>query len=426
MAANATGYVPHRESARDAAWEMAEQAEVTLERTKSTGLITLSKEEQEEEEVKGIEYPSSYAVSRGIQLQWRKLKKELNHLCELKSGLVEKKKVVLSELLYSLSLVVMELIHILDETLSDRARKTSWEGIGIDLMDQLRDIVNNQGDRELYKIEWLPMLRVSEKSVTEFQNFYDLFIDKEKFIIPPQTTINKNKHILNSIPPRDLNILREVFVMIVEKAISRLSYEFMIVINCSELTKDVEEEQRKRYEALKIPAKPVKEVDYSTLLNKESKPTGAWGKPVMSSTATSSMKEDLFPALPHAKPLTINGKFPVINKKQAVVRRVQSVSLSHSPSKDLPQGGFSPVARSFSEGEYSPVGSTSPIEEKPIASRFYTPPLPSNKKPSSNPVNAGWGVRKPDQFEIAVENALKQKEQQKKKGKGNRGVKLTF
>lgn len=223
MAAKSTGYVPHRESARDAAWEMAEQAEVTLEKTKSQGLITLSKEEQEEEDVKDIEYPSSYSVSRSIQLQWRKLKKELNHLCELKSGLVEKKKVVLSELLYSLSLVVMELIHILDETLSERAKKTSWEGIEIDLMEQLRDIVNNQGDRELYKIEWLPMLRISEKSVTEFQSFYDLFIDKEKFIIPPQTIINKNKHILNSIPPRDLNILREVFVMIVEKAISRLS-----------------------------------------------------------------------------------------------------------------------------------------------------------------------------------------------------------
>lgn len=198
------------------------------------------------------------------------------------------------------------------------------------------------------------------------------------------------------------------------------------MIDFSELTKDVEEEQRKRYEALKIPAKPVKEVDYSTLLKKESKPTGAWGKPVVSSTSSSSMKEELFPSLPHAKPLTINGKLPVINKKQTVVHRAQSVSLSRSPSKELPQGSSSTLVSSYSEGEYSPIGSTSPIDEKPIASRFYTPPLPSNKKTFSNPVNAGWSVRKPDQFDIAVENALKQKEQQKKKGKGNRGVKLTF
>lgn len=215
--------IPRRESAREAAWDMAERAEEALHQSNHTGLVVLSQEEQEEEEVKEIQYPSSFPVSRSIQLQWRKLKKQLNQLCELKSGLVEKKKVVLSDLLYSLSMVAMELIHILDEILSDRARHESWEGLHSEFMEQLQGIISDQGPRELYKIEWLPILQVNEKSVNRFQEFYDLFIEKESFHLPPQTVINKNKHLLNAIPPRDLNIFREVFVLMVTEAISRLT-----------------------------------------------------------------------------------------------------------------------------------------------------------------------------------------------------------
>lgn len=170
----------------------------------------------------------------------------------------------------------------------------------------------------------------------------------------------------------------------------------------------MEEEQRKRYEALKIPAKPVKEIDYSSLVKEKKKPGSVWGKPaVAQSTHASTIKEEKFPSLPKTtKPLTINGKLPVIGSKKTVIRT--PVSKSATPS---------PIAMSD-----EPV---SPNEEKPVNARFYTPPLPSIARTSNTPSN--WGVKKPDQFDIAVENALKERaEQKKKKGKGNRGVILTF
>lgn len=223
VAQTSRAYVPHKESAREAAWEEAERAEEVIERS-GEGLVILSPEEKEAEELKDIAYPSSFAVSQSMQLQWKRFKKQLNHLCELKSGLVEKKKVVLSELLYSLSTVTMEIMHICDEVLSDRARHESWEGIDSDVLEQLQVIVKDQGDRELYKIEWLPMLHINEKSVMMFQEFYDLFIVKETFVMPPQPVINKNRYRLKAIPARDLNIIREVFVLIIMKIIERLTY----------------------------------------------------------------------------------------------------------------------------------------------------------------------------------------------------------
>ena len=199
-----------------------------------------------------------------------------------------------------------------------------------------------------------------------------------------------------------------------------------IIVIVSECTKDVEEEQRRRYEALKIPAKPVKEIDYASLVQKEKKlnTKSVWGKPAVStpsslsssSLSSSQLKKEMFPSLPQTtKPLTINGKLPVINKKQTVVRG-KAIPPTASPISPL------------SEGDVSPAYNSSPREDKPIVSRFYTPPLPSNPKKNTPKVNpAPWGVHKPDQFELAVENALKEKQQQpKKKGKGNRGVKLVF
>ena len=223
MAQTSRDYIPHKESAREAAWEQAERAEEDLSLKQTKGLLVVSQAEKEEEELREIAYPSSFHVSTSMQLQWKRFKKQLNHLCELKSGLVEKKKVVLSELLYSLSLVAMEIMHICDEVLSDRARRESWEGIDSDVMEQLQEIVHDQGDRELYKIEWLPMLHIAEKSVAQFQEFYDLFIEKETFLMPSQTVINKNRHRLHVIPAHDLNVIREVFVLMITKAIERLT-----------------------------------------------------------------------------------------------------------------------------------------------------------------------------------------------------------
>ena len=63
----------------------------------------------------------------------------------------------------------------------------------------------------------------------------------------------------------------------------------------SECTKDVEEEQRKRYEALKIPAKPVKEIDYASLVQKEKKlnTKSVWGKPAVSTPSSLSAPKGL-------------------------------------------------------------------------------------------------------------------------------------
>ena len=175
-----------------------------------------------------------------------------------------------------------------------------------------------------------------------------------------------------------------------------------------ELTKDVEEEQRKRYEALKIPAKPVKEIDYSSLVKEKKKPGSVWGKPAVAvSTHASTIKEEKFPSLPRTtKPLTINGKLPVISSKKTVLRAPLSKSATPSPMAAVSDEAVSPT------------------EEKPVNARFYTPPLPSIAR--ANSTGSNWGVKKPDQFDIAVENALKQKAEQKKKGKGNRGVILSF
>ena len=63
---------------------------------------------------------------------------------------------------------------------------------------------------------------MKEKTVTQFQEFYDLFMNKDSFIIPSQTSINKNRHLLHSISAQELNIFREVFVLIVKTAIDRL------------------------------------------------------------------------------------------------------------------------------------------------------------------------------------------------------------
>ena len=221
-------YIPHTQSATEAAWESAERVEEELKKSNKKGLIVLSKQEKEEEkneiDLKDIHYPSSYPVPEAMQIQWRKLKKELNHISELKTGLVEKKKVVRCDLLYSLSMVAMEIIHILDEVLSECAKRENWDGINIQLLEQLQDIIQRQGDRELYQIEWLPIVQMKEKTVTQFQEFYDLFMNKDSFIIPSQTSINKNRHLLNSISAQELNIFREVFVLIVKTAITRLKY----------------------------------------------------------------------------------------------------------------------------------------------------------------------------------------------------------
>ena len=150
-------YIPHTQSATEAAWESAERVEEELKKSNKKGLIVLSKQEKEEEkneiDLKDIHYPSSYPVPEAMQIQWRKLKKELNHISELKTGLVEKKKVVRYDLLYSLSMVAMEIIHILDEILSERARHEKWNGINIELLEQLQEIIQRQGDRELYQID---------------------------------------------------------------------------------------------------------------------------------------------------------------------------------------------------------------------------------------------------------------------------------
>ena len=145
-------------------------------------------------------------------------------------------------------------------------------------------------------------------------------------------------------------------------------------------------------------------------MKKETPKKSVWGKPVISTINTTSINQELFPALPQkSKPITINGKAVIINKKPSVVHR---------------QAITSPSPTAFT----SDSGSTSPMEEKPSLNHFYTPPLPNTK---SQPTST-WGQKRKDNFDLAVEKALKEKEEREKngkgkgKGKGSRGVKLNF
>ena len=162
----------------------------------------------------------------------------------------------------------------------------------------------------------------------------------------------------------------------------------------SEITKDVEEERKKRFAAVHVPERPVRELTIGGLLP-EKKKEKAWGGAMP--------KAPSFPSLSTIGSASINY---AIGKKEEKPR----TSVSASPRDE---NALSNNAMLF----------------PPLESHLYAPPLPLQQKPTM-PAGmskfASWGARQPDVVERAFEKAMKEKEEGKKKGKRSRGVKLEF
>ena len=166
----------------------------------------------------------------------------------------------------------------------------------------------------------------------------------------------------------------------------------------SEITKDVEEERKKRFAALHIPEKPVKELANGKLLPE--KKEKAWGNTLPKTTS--------FPSL---TAIGTGYNYEAIGKKEDKPRKVMSASPREESALSSNAMLFPPLGESSHE------------------SHSYMPPLPSQQKqamPAGMSKFASWGARQPDVVERAFEKAMKEKEEGKKKGKKNKGVKLVF
>lgn len=189
----------------------------------------------------------------------------------------------------------------------------------------------------------------------------------------------------------------------------------------SEITRDVETERAKRLQPVVIPA-GVKA------------PKKAWGvseseTPFPALPANASQ----FPRLPEKQ---LNGKPVVIGGKKRVPAKTPVNSLGSLGS----MGGKKEVSNTVPNTVSNTVSNTVPntvpntvaspaVNATPkIATktslengRFYTPPL----APATSAVTLPWG-RTEDRVERAIEKALRESEEQKKKGKGRKGVKIVF
>ena len=176
----------------------------------------------------------------------------------------------------------------------------------------------------------------------------------------------------------------------------------------SEITRDVETERAKRLQPVVIPA-GVKA------------PKKAWGvseseTPFPALPANASQ----FPRLPEKQ---LNGKPVVIGGKKRVPAKTPVNSLGSLGSMGS-MGGKKEVSNTVSNTVASPaVNATPKIATKTSLEngRFYTPPL----APATSAVTLPWG-RTEDRVERAIEKALRESEEQKKKGKGRKGVKIVF
>lgn len=177
----------------------------------------------------------------------------------------------------------------------------------------------------------------------------------------------------------------------------------------SEITRDVETERAKRLQPVVIPA-GVKA------------PKKAWGvseseTPFPALPANASQ----FPRLPEKQ---LNGKPVVIGGKKRVPAKTPVNSLGSLGSMGS-LGGKKEVSNTVPNTVASPaVNATPKIATKTSSlenGRFYTPPL----APATSAVTLPWG-RTEDRVERAIEKALRESEEQKKKGKGRKGVKIVF
>lgn len=182
----------------------------------------------------------------------------------------------------------------------------------------------------------------------------------------------------------------------------------------SEITRDVETERAKRLQPIVIPA-GVKA------------PKKAWGvseseTPFPALPANASQ----FPRLPEKQ---LNGKPVVIGGKKRVPAKTPVNSLgslgSMGGKKEVSNTVPNTVANTVPNTVASPaVNATPKIATKTSSlenGRFYTPPL----APATSAVTLPWG-RTEDRVERAIEKALRESEEQKRKGKGRKGVKIVF
>ena len=181
----------------------------------------------------------------------------------------------------------------------------------------------------------------------------------------------------------------------------------------SEITRDVETERAKRLQPVVIPA-GVKA------------PKKAWGvseseTPFPALPANASQ----FPRLPEKQ---LNGKPVVIGGKKRVPAKTPVNSLGSMGSMGS-LGGKKEVSNTVSNTVPNTVASPAVNATPKIATktsslengRFYTPPL----APATSAVTLPWG-RTEDRVERAIEKALRESEEQKRKGKGRKGVKIVF
>ena len=183
----------------------------------------------------------------------------------------------------------------------------------------------------------------------------------------------------------------------------------------SEITRDVETERAKRLQPVVIPA-GVKA------------PKKAWGvseseTPFPALPANASQ----FPRLPEKQ---LNGKPVVIGGKKRVPAKtpVNSLGSLGSLGSMGSMGGKKEVSNTVPNTVPNTVASPAVNATPKIATktslengRFYTPPL----APATSAVTLPWG-RTEDRVERAIEKALRESEEQKKKGKGRKGVKIVF
>ena len=95
-----------------------------------------------------------------------------------------------------------------------------------------------------------------------------------------------------------------------------------------ELTKNAEEEKRKRLAPLAIPKQTVKEPSYT--IPTTNKKTNPWGTPAKPTTSTLASK---FPALPSANPSSTADRFPQLpTKKPSTIRGKPVVIGAAKPS----------------------------------------------------------------------------------------------
>lgn len=186
----------------------------------------------------------------------------------------------------------------------------------------------------------------------------------------------------------------------------------------SEITRDVETERAKRLQPIVIPA-GVKA------------PKKAWGvseseTPFPALPANASQ----FPRLPEKQ---LNGKPVVIGGKKRVPAKTPVNSLGSMGSlggkKEVSNTVPNTVSNTVANTVASPAVNTAVNATPKIATktsslengRFYTPPL----APATSAVTLPWG-RTEDRVERAIEKALRESEEQKRKGKGRKGVKIVF